>query len=283
MSVMQTSDGGYIITGCNVYNGSSITVTLAFLVKTDSAGNVTWCREIENGVGRSVQQTSDTGYIITGTSGGSDVVLTKTDLSGNVTWSQTFGGISEDVGYSVQQTSDGGYIITGCTKSYGSGKNDIWLIKADSNGNVTWSQTFGGTNNDVGYSVQQTSDGGFILAGYTQSSGSGGKDVWLIKTDANGTEIESSYTLQISELFQNYPNPFNPVTTISYALNQASQVELNVYNLNGQFVQSLVNGKQDKGIHKAEFMSGDLTSGMYIYNLKVDKKAVQSKKMLLLK
>jgi hypothetical protein len=84
-------------------------------------------------------------------------------------------------------------------------------------------------------------------------------------------------------LYQNYPNPFNPVTAISYALPEAAQVELNVYNLNGQLVKSLVNGKMDKGVHKAEFNGADLTSGMYIYNLKVDGKSVQSKKMMLLK
>ena len=85
------------------------------------------------------------------------------------------------------------------------------------------------------------------------------------------------------QLYQNYPNPFNPVTSISYALPQASQVELNVYNLQGQLVQSLVNGKMGKGVHKAEFNGADLTSGMYIYNLKVDGETVQSKKMMLLK
>lgn len=86
-----------------------------------------------------------------------------------------------------------------------------------------------------------------------------------------------------TELFQNYPNPFNPVTAISYALLKTAQVELNVYNLQGQLVQALVNGKQVKGIHKAEFNGSDLTSGMYIYSLKVDGKSVQSKKMMMLK
>jgi hypothetical protein len=88
---------------------------------------------------------------------------------------------------------------------------------------------------------------------------------------------------QTTELYQNYPNPCNPVTRINYALPQASNVELNVYNLNGQLVQSLVKGKMGKGIHKAEFNAGDLTSGMYVYNLKVDNKVVSSKKMMLLK
>jgi len=91
--------------------------------------------------------------------------------------------------------------------------------------------------------------------------------------------------IKVSEycLFQNYPNPFNPVTTISYALPKAAQVELNIFNMNGQLVQSLVNGRQEKGIHKAEFNAGDLTSGLYIYNLKADGKVVQSRKMMLIK
>jgi hypothetical protein len=94
---------------------------------------------------------------------------------------------------------------------------------------------------------------------------------------------DTSEEIQNYQLYQNYPNPFNPVTTISYALPQASNVELNVYNLNGKLVQSLVNGRLGKGMHKAEFSGADLTSGMYIYNLKVDNKVVSSKKMMLLK
>jgi hypothetical protein len=107
--------------------------------------------------------------------------------------------------------------------------------------------------------------------------------MWIIKTDENGTEIESPFLPQTAELFQNYPNPFNPVTTISYTLSQTGHVELRVYNLNGQLVSELVNGKQDKGIHKADFDAGDLTSGLYIYSLKVDGKIIQSRKLMLLK
>lgn len=92
-------------------------------------------------------------------------------------------------------------------------------------------------------------------------------------------------TLSVNEyaLEQNYPNPFNPITTISYALSHSGQVELSVFNIQGQIVQSLVNEKQDKGVHKAEFDASDLTSGMYIYSLKVDGKPVLSRKMMLLK
>ena len=103
-----------------------------------------------------------------------------------VEWTQTLGGSESDASKSEQQTFDGGYIIVGTTYSFGNGSYDVWLIKTDSNGNEEWDQTFGGSNNDEGHSVQQTTDGGYIVAGYTNSFGNGNSDVWLIKTDSEG-------------------------------------------------------------------------------------------------
>jgi len=99
------------------------------------------------------------------------------------TWTKIYGGSSDDAFFSVQQTMDGGYILAGLTYSYGAGLGDFWLIKTNANGIKQWNKTFGGSGLDWAYSVQQTKDGGYILAG---SYGAGYSDAWLIKTDAKG-------------------------------------------------------------------------------------------------
>jgi hypothetical protein len=192
LSVNQLNDGGYIVTGYTESLGSA--AKDAWLYKTDMQGNALVI-ELFGGsgedIGKSVRQTNDGGYIIAGFTesfgnGANDVWLIKTDSDCNQEWSRTFGGSNNDYGESVRQTNEGGYIVTGWTNSSGSGSYDSWLIKTNSNGNEEWNQTFGGTDIDVGESVRQTNDGGYIVAGWTNSSGSGGYDFWLIKTDPEG-------------------------------------------------------------------------------------------------
>ena len=194
-SVQQTDDGGYIITGyTRPFSESSCDV---YLIKTNSVGDTLWTRTFGGqyeDIGYSVQQTNDGGYIVAGYifwsgSQHNHIYLIKTDSLGDTLWTRTFGESGNNRGYSVQQTNDGGYIITGSTTSHGAGSNDVYLIKTDSLGDTLWTRTFGGNNGDYGYSVQQTTDDGYIVAGYTYPYEQGETDIFLIKTDSLGDTL----------------------------------------------------------------------------------------------
>ena len=154
-----------------------------------------WCFGGSNDdYGSSVQQTTGEGYIIIGTTksfgnGNKDLWLIKTNSNGNEDWNQTFGGSDNDHGYDVQQTTDGGYIIIGRTLSFDENSYFVWLIKTDSDGTEVWNKTLGGNNGDWGSSIQQTTDGGYIIIGRTWSYGNGGSDVLFIKTDSEGNTV----------------------------------------------------------------------------------------------
>ncbi len=186
-SVQQTSDGGYIVAGSAETWGTG--ETDFWLVKTDSAGHQQWNRTYGKyylNWAYSVQQTSDGGYVVTGETNSnlakSDLWLVKTDSSGNEQWNKTYGGTGNDWANSVQQTPDNGYIIAGGTNSSGRGGYDFWLVKTDSAGNEQWDKTYGGIHDEDAFSIQQTSDGGYVVAGWTNSFGAGSYDFWLVKT-----------------------------------------------------------------------------------------------------
>jgi hypothetical protein len=195
-SVQQTSDGGYIIVGDTDTYGTG--AFFAYLIKTDSLGDTLWTgrygETLSDCIGWSVQQTADDGYIIAGyaevVGHYDDVYLFKIDSLGDTLWTKTYGGVYYDYGYAVQQTADGGYIVAGRTNSYGAGGYDVYLIKTDSLGDTLWTRAIGGGIWDIGRSVQQTTDGGYIVVGYTDSFGGlFNYDVYVIKTDANGDTL----------------------------------------------------------------------------------------------
>ena len=162
---------------------------LLLLAQPDTLWTKTYGGE-DYDVGMSVQQTTDGGYIIAGTTrsfgGGSmEVWLIKTNPNGDTVWTKTYGGTQYEEARSVQPTVDGGYVIAGRTQSYGWGDHDVWLLKTNANGDTTWAKRYGGYWDDYAFSVQQTTDGGYIVAGATQPSGNV-FDVYLVKTDADG-------------------------------------------------------------------------------------------------
>ena len=165
----------------------------------------------------SIQQTTDGGYILGGYSesgingdktqasrGSSDYWVIKTDSNGVKQWDARFGGPGVDQLTALQQTSDGGYILGGTSFSdiggdktqTSRGLNDYWIVKTDGNGVKQWDARFGGESLEELHALQQTSDGGYILGGYSISiiSGDqtntrlGGKDFWIVKTDPNGVK-----------------------------------------------------------------------------------------------
>ncbi|MGR3310715.1 MAG: hypothetical protein ACUZ77_08055 [Candidatus Brocadiales bacterium] len=197
-SSMQTTDGGYIVSGeTNSFGAGDDDF---WVLKLDSNGNVQW-QKTYGGSNKdepfSIQQTSDGGYVVAGGThsygaGGEDSWVLKLDSSGNIQWQKTYGGGVDDDADSSRQTSDGGYILTGGTNSFGTGNEDIWVLKLDSSGNVQWQKTYGGNFLDYADgSIQQTSDGGYVVAGETASFGTGGEDLWVLKLKPDGS-IDSS-------------------------------------------------------------------------------------------
>jgi len=194
-SIQQTSDGGYIVAGHTFsysYGQSDFAI-----YKLNSSGNKVWFKHyggISWDYGNSIQQTSDGGYIVAGhtysyTYGSFDFAVYKLNSNGNKVWFKHYGGTGSDIAYSIQQTSDGGYIVAGDTDSYSYGNRDFAIYRLDSSGNKVWFKHYGGTNNEYGYSIQQTSDGGYILAGYTDTFTNGNYDFAIYKLNSNGNKI----------------------------------------------------------------------------------------------
>ncbi len=192
-SVQETSDGGYIIAGETTSFGEH--ATDIYLIKIDSEGNEIWSRKhgdmkgYERGY--SVQRTIDGGYIVAGMSWpleqeNPDFYLLKTDSEGDKLWSRSYTGpdghLSWDWGRSAMETGEGGYVIVGEAYSEVERNQDILLVKTDSLGNLLWSRTYGGADHEYGYSVLETGNGGYVIAGKTKSFGAGEYDVYVVKT-----------------------------------------------------------------------------------------------------
>ncbi len=190
--IQQTSDGGYVAAGYTASGGAGISDF--WILKLSLAGAIEWQYAYggsEDDVAYAVQETSDEGYIIAGYTysfgaGESDYWILKLTSEGDVEWQFTYGGIGDDTAYSIQETSDEGYIVAGYTHFFGVQTSDIWILKLTSEGDIEWQHIYGGTGDDKAYSVQETSEGGYIVAGSTQYLGAQDHDFWILKLTSAG-------------------------------------------------------------------------------------------------
>ncbi|MEK7263304.1 MAG: T9SS type A sorting domain-containing protein [Bacteroidota bacterium] len=289
-SVVQTQDGGYVIVGSTQSFGAGNYDV--YLIKTDAIGDTLFTKTYGGSradYGYSIKELSINGYIITGKTSSfgdisSDVYLIKTDVQGNTIFTKTYGDNGGDCGYSIEQTNTGCFVIVGYKNHYGLGQyTDVYLIKTDTNGDSIFTKTFGGYDYDIGIDIKKTSDGGYIILGYTEFFGGGGGALLIkLAPEPVGVNDENNLAGNFS-LAQNYPNPFNPQTTLSFVISNSSLVTLKVYDVLGQEIATLINNQSmQAGIHDVQFDGSNLQSGMYFYRLQTGNYS-ETKKLVLLK
>ncbi len=262
-SIAETPAGNFFVTGSSnipyPYKPADV-----WVMKIDQEGNHIWSITFGGEVideGLSVQAMYDTCCIITGRtqsfgSGGMDLWLLKVAefryeeyFLVNTDWTKCFGGISNEEGKSVIFLDDGGFAIGGCTDSYGAGRADFWLIRTDSTGKKLWDRTYGGEKNDICEDMRRTSDGGFLLTGYSSSFGSGDKDIWVVKVDSLGMSVGEE--------------PDEPVRTDWHAVNSVGSEIRFIYNNPGKGFHAGVFdalGRKIDELHACE-SSGQITWG----------------------
>ncbi|MBD3232761.1 MAG: T9SS type A sorting domain-containing protein [candidate division Zixibacteria bacterium] len=412
-SVQPTYDGGYFIGGSSQSFGAG--GHDAYLVKTDEMGDTLWTKTYggaDNDRAFSMQLCNDGGVILAGATdsygaGDFDFYLVRTDVSGDTLWTRTFGGEGIDVAKAVWQTTDGGFIAAGGTQSPEAEHLDCFIVRVDSAGELLWTRTIGGDYKDYARSVVQDQDGGYVLAGSTDSFSNGQNDAWLLKlqgelmdccdvdmtpdddpvmippggrfgltgyignptSDPIATDVwggvlyqENFYqqfafnniTLEPGEsmtahtwqnvpgyapqgtylyiaycgdrpdtkcdsaefpftvngarleggaddwsiedgffisnldlpseygLIGSYPNPFNANTSIEYRLPESGHVSLEIFNLLGQRITTLIDSEFEAGRHTVKWDASNYSSGIYFYKLTAGDN-VYTKRMTLLK
>ena len=288
-SAQQTTDGGYIVVG---YKDGYSAIPDVWLLKTDSIGDTLWTKTYGGSdwdQGYSVQQTLDGGYIVSGCTesfgaGYGDIYLIKTDSIGDTLWTRTYGNTLAQYGGIAQQTADEGYIVAGWTDP-GSSYDDIYLVKTDSVGDTLWTGTYGTFRLEWGESVQQTSDGGYIIAGGVWWSDD--FDVYLLKIGPESGIERKEYIPEVFYVFQGEPNPFHNKTTIKYEIPKTFNVNISIYNTLGAKIRTLLNKKQNAGIHTITWDSyndigNKVPSGFYFLRLEAGEYK-GSRKLLLLR
>ncbi len=187
VDIQPTTDGGYLVAG--VSPGPDY-----WVMKLDGNGSVSWQKAYSRDLYQAdyltaVRQAADGGYIAAGYSNipgfGRHAWVLKLDGSGNIIWQKLYRQGIESFIYDLDVTNDGGIVLTGATDFYPAGYNELWVFKLNGNGSIAWNWIYSGQNDEIGYAIQQTTDGGYLVAG--QQNNSGSYHVWLLKLYGNGT------------------------------------------------------------------------------------------------
>lgn len=258
-----------------------------YLVKVNDDGNVIWEKTFGGSLfeeGSSVRETQDGGLIICGFtasegSGAKDAYLAKLNSTGELIWSKIFGDIHDDGFGGVIETTNGDFISVGSTvtefleegqKQY----TDVLVVKTNNNGDMIWSRNFGGNRSDGAGQIFRANDGGYIINGNT-SSYSKSSDIYVLKmngdgviSDINEELFEDNLVLNDIELWQNYPNPFNSQTNILFYLNEADDIKISLFSINGELLKVLADKKYEAGIHEIKTTLNNISSGLYLYELR---------------
>ncbi|MFL9834899.1 T9SS type A sorting domain-containing protein [Chryseobacterium terrae] len=299
-SIQQTFDGGYIVAGGSNSDDGDVTNNNGnqdfWIVKLNPSGGIQWQTSLTGNLAdqaQSIQQTEE-GYIVAGgsnsqnsenptTFGISNYRVAKLDSNGIMQWQKHFGGSNNDYAYSTQQTQDGGYIVAGGAQSADGdvignhGNNDFWIIKLNYSGNFEWQKTLGGSAFEDAYSINQTNDGGFVIAGMTQSTDGdvtgnhGNGDMWIVKLGAFLSTNENSIKNNISI----YPNPAKDFVNIN---NLPHETTISITDASGRKILSKKYSEKNISID-----TSDLINGNYIIQAEHQGTTILSKKLIILK
>ena len=289
-SIQQTSDGGYIVAGETWSNDGDVSGNHGnsdyWVVKLNSSGDIEWQKCLGGtdwDYAYSIQQTSDEGFIVAGqtTSNDGDVSgnhgvydawVVKLNSLGDIEWQKCLGGTDWDDVNPIQQTSDGGFIVAGFTESNDGdvsgnhGNDDAWVVKLNSLGDIEWQKCLGGTIDDRACSIQQTSDGGFIVTGFTYSndgdvSGNHGySDYWVVKLTNEPERINETENYNLLSI---YPNPFTENAIITFDNPKNEKYRLFIIDITGKVVMEI---NEIYG-NTVEIDGSNLSAGVYVFEL----------------
>jgi len=280
--IEETPDpGGYIMAGdtWSVVSGITGDSDIA-VVKLDSNGYIAWQKtygDIDDETVSSIQETSDGGYIVAGATrsfgGISKAWVLKLTSAGAITWQKTYGDMWSYAS-SVKETSDGGYIVAGDTYDYGAGWSDTWVLKLTSAGAITWQKTYGGSDIEWIYDVEETTTGDYIMAGTTYSFGAGESDVWVLRIDSTGdipdctiidtsTAVASDTTIVAEDAYLTITGTTGTATDTAATVGDTSADESTVCPFTGEDTDGdgVTDGEDNCPNHPNGSLMGTCTSG----------------------